>query len=385
MRRRASGRARVAAYVVSTALLLTSCSTSQSPPDKAEPSPTKAATGQDIDVSTKVSSAVRKQLSEAGSRLEDLQAFLVVRAGKTVFERYYGTSAREYHDIRSVAKSVMSALVGIAIADGAISGVKATLAELLPDYRAVMTPAVARTTLDQVLSMTAGLPDNWDGQAGDRWVFAKDPVKAILATPVRRPGEQFAYSDTGPQLLAAILERATGQPLLEYARKKLLDPLGVDTRPAAQPELTPRGETVYRDADFAWPVDSRGLNLGAGRMKLRPRDMAKLGSLFLNEGRWHGRQLIPSTWVAAATSQHVSAVGFGGADVGYGYMWWVGEVHGHPAYLAWGFGGQVIRVVPDLRLVVVVSTALPNPDSEGADVDNVLTLTDDVIVPLFDQ
>ena len=336
-------------------------------------------------MSTAVSTAVHDEIARAGSRLGDVQAVVVLRDDTTVFEGYYGTTAREFHDTRSVTKSVMSTLIGIAIADGSIAGVEATLADLLPDHRAEMTPAVARTTLDQVLSMTAGLPDNWDGQAGDAWVFAKDPVTTILATPVRRPGEVFAYSDTGPQLLAAILERATGQPLLDYARKKLLDPLGVDTRPAAQPEMTPKGEISYRSSDFAWPVDSTGLNLGAGRMKLRPRDMANFGSLFLARGRWHGHQVVPAAWVAAATSQHASAVGLGGADVGYGYMWWVGEAHGHPAFLAWGFGGQVIRVVPDLHLVVAVSTDLPEPDSQGVDAETMLSLTDDVILPVFDR
>ena len=116
-------------------------------------------------------------------------------------------------------------------------------------------------------------------------------------------------------------------------------------------------------------------------MKLRPRDMANFGSLFLDQGRWHGHQLVPSRWVTEATTQHATAVGLGGADVGYGYMWWVGEAHGHPAFLAWGFGGQAIRVVPDLRLVIVVSTHLPKRDSEGAGVEDVLALTDETIVP----
>lgn len=371
------------ALTFSAVVLLTACSDSGSP--RAESSPTQADARQGVEVSTKVSTAVQAYLARSGSRLEGLQAVVVVRDGVTIFEQYYGTTADEFHDIASVTKSVMSTLIGIAIADGAISGVQATLAGLLPNYRAVMSPAVARTTLEQVLSMTAGLPGNWDGQAGDRWVFARDPVKAILDMPVRPPGEQFAYSNASAHLLGAILEQATGQPLLDYARKKLLDPLGVDTRPTAQPDMTARGMMTYRSAAFAWSVDSAGLNLGAGLMKLRPRDMANFGTLFLDEGRWHGRQLVPSAWVTAATAQHASATGLGGADVGYGYMWWVGEAGGSPAFLAWGFGGQVIRVVPDRRLVIVVSTDLPRPNSDGAGVENVLVLTDDVIVPSSDR
>ena len=317
-----------------------------------------------------------RQQASPGGRLNDVEAVLVLHDGKTIFEQYYGTTAREFQDTRSITKSVMSALIGIAIADGHIRGVKATLAELLPDYRAVMSPAVARTTPGQVLSMTAGLPDDWDGQVGDRWVFAHDPIKAILTSPVRPPGEQFAYSNSA-HLLGAILEHATGQPLLSCARKKLLDPLGVDTHPAAQPTMRAKGVVSFRNADFAWPVDSAGLNLGAARMKLRPRDMANFGSLFLDQGRWHGRQLVPSAWVTTATTQHASALDIS-ADVGYGYMWWVGEVDADPAFLAWGFGGQAIRVIPARRLVIVVSTNLPKPDSEGADLEYVLLLTNSI-------
>jgi len=357
-------------------VLLASCTTGEHP--QAEPSPAPTHAAKNTDPSAAVSIAVKKQLAESGGRLDDVQAVLVLHDGETIFEHYYGTTAREFQDTRSVTKSVMSALIGIAIGDGDIRGVKATLAELLPDYRAVMTPAVARTTLGQVLSMTAGMPDDWDGQVGDRWVFAPDPVKAILTSPVQPPGEQFAYSNTSAHLLSAILEHATGQPLLSYARKKLLDPLGVDTHPAAQPPMTAKGLVSFRTADFAWSVDSTGLNLGAARMKLRPRDMASFGSLFLNQGRWHHRQLVPSTWVTAATTEHASALGLTGADVGYGYMWWVGKVDSDPAFLAWGFGGQAIRVIPARRLVIVVSTNLPRPDSEGADIEYVQLLTDSI-------
>lgn len=382
MRRRARGRVQLAAAALSCVSLLTACSVGDGPQHRAVGSPTGTPTTQATDLPATVSSAVRHELATSGSRLADVQAVLVVHDGRIVLEQYDGTTAAAYHDVRSVTKSVMSTLVGIAIGDGAIRGVGATLAQLLPDRRSVMTPAVARTTLGQVLSMTAGMPDNWDGEAGDRWVFAQDPVKAILATPVRPPGQQFAYSDTSAHLLGAILERATGQRLLDYARAKLFDPLGIDTRPAAQPRVT---AGLQPRAGFAWPVDAAGLNVGAGLMTLRPRDMAKLGTLFLDHGRWRGRQVVPAAWVTAATTRHASAVGLGGADVGYGYMWWVGDAGDHPAFLAWGFGGQVIRVVPDRRLVVVVSTDLSAPDSQGADVENVLVLTDDVILPLFDR
>lgn len=176
----------------------------------------------DVHVSAAVSAAVNRHLDESGSRLVDVQAVWVARGGETVFERCYGTTAKEYQSGMSVTKSVMSALIGIAIADG----------------------------------HDRGLPDDWDGQTGDSWLRADDPIEAILTSPVRPPGQQFAYSNTSAHLLGATLEGDTGQPLLGYARRKLLDPLGVDTRPAAQPEVPFGDLRACRNAGFAWPVDS---------------------------------------------------------------------------------------------------------------------------------
>ena len=112
---------------------------------------------------------------------------------------------------------------------------------------------------------------------------------------------------------------------------------------------------AYEKAAFAWPVDHQGINYGAAFLKLRPRDLAKLGQLYLEHGSWQGKQVVPQAWVRDATSAQVPTTDGSGAEH-YGYQWWVTTAGGHPAYAAIGFGGQLIEVVPDKALVVVFVT-----------------------------
>ena len=120
-----------------------------------------------------------------------------------------------------------------------------------------------------------------------------DWVAACLGSARRPAGKDFAYSDPGAHLVAAVLARATGRPVLDYARDKLFGPLGVDTEPAAEPLFAPEGIDEYEAADFAWPVDPQGIHTGFGHLKLRPRDMAALGSLYLHGGRVDGSGSCP--------------------------------------------------------------------------------------------
>ncbi len=253
---------------------------------------------------------------------------MVIQDGETVFEQYYGTTAERYQDIESVTKSVMSTLVGIAVDEGDITGLDATLAELLPQYRDTMTPDVAAATLEQVLTMTAGFTGSLSDPGGD-WLSAPDPVKVILSTTQSPPGQQFHYSNGAAHLLTTILETATGTPILAYARQKLLDPLGVDSTPAYQPLADPKNWHQFQEADFAWGIDQTGNNLGFGALKLKPVDMAVFGSLFLNDGAIDGHQVVPVSWVDEATQAHADA-GATGPAPRYGYMWWVNEVGWNP-------------------------------------------------------
>jgi CubicO group peptidase (beta-lactamase class C family) len=364
---------RVALAVV--AVLLAGCSS----PD---PEPAAAPTGAEL--AAAVDRFVDQSLSPG---IRNTRAILVAVDGKTVVERYYDSSADQTANVASVTKSVLSTLVGIAVSEGDVT-LDQTLSELLPAYADVMTGQVGGITVRQLLTMTAGLPA--DGSS-DPQPSGTDWVADILRRgTVQAPGQGFAYSSVSSHLLAAILTEATGRPLLTYARERLFDPLGIDTRPAFQPTLASslpnrvaaRQVQAYEKAGFAWPRDPQGINVGYGYIKMTAEDMVKLGNMYLDKGAWESEQLVPSNWVEDATGPAVSTArgGFGGAD--YGYQWWVTSAGEYPGFAAIGYGGQIIEVVPDLRLVVVASTWID--DTTSFDSRTWESMVDMVIVPAFE-
>jgi CubicO group peptidase (beta-lactamase class C family) len=313
--------------------------------------------------------------------LRDRRALLVSQGGRMLVERYYGGSdASTTSDVFSVTKSIMATLVGVAV-DQDLLALDDTLADLLPQYAQAMSDERAAVTLREVLTMTAGLPpDEFGDPTG---LSGPDVVAGVVSAPPAPQGEDFAYSSAGSHLLSAILVQATGRPVLEYTREVLFDPLGVQTRPAHEPVIDlNRGPTAdeaeqYEAAAFAWPRDAQGRHWGFGAVKLTARDMAALGQLYLDGGRWEDQQIVSSSWIEQATQAQVPT---GGADLEhYGYQWWITETNGHPAYAAIGYGGQLIQVVPDLALIVIASTTVKqaNPVSDKT----YRILIDNVIAP----
>jgi CubicO group peptidase (beta-lactamase class C family) len=326
--------------------------------------------------------ALRGDLTEflKDPAMTDVRAVIVAEDERTVFEDYSSGGPEDYHNVYSVTKSIASTLVGIAVDEGLLR-VDQTLTELLPAYAASMNAQVGATTLEQLLTMTGGFPDTTTAFDASRFTPTSDWVAEDLRSAVTPPGQQFAYSDVGAHLIAAILVQATGRSLLQYAREKLFDPLDIPTDPAAEPLVDGTAFAVYDAEGFTWGVDPQGIHDAASGLALRPRDMLAVGSLFLQQGRWQDRQVVSDTWVQRATSAHVP-VQFGAAD-GYGYLWWVTEADGAPAYFAAGHGGQLIEVVPDRELVVVVSTA--TGDQPARDDDSLFTyltyMVDKIIAP----
>jgi len=284
---------------------------------------------------------------------DNVRAVVVTVDERPIVERYYRSSAETTSNVFSVTKTVMSMLIGIALDNGDLQGLDQTLAELLPSYADRMAPEAQSITLRQVLTMTSGLPSDLD--IDPQLLASDDWVTTILAEgPSQPPGEVFSYSSDGSHLLSAILVEATGVSVLEYARRHLFDPLGIDTKPAVEPVMRGLPDRRLRRAGFAWPRDPEGLHTGWCCLKLTARDMVKLGQLWLNGGSWDGTQVVSADWVTASTGAQV-ATGEPPADH-YGYQWWVTEADGHPAYAAVGYAGQLIEVVPALDLVVAVSS-----------------------------
>jgi CubicO group peptidase (beta-lactamase class C family) len=329
-------------------------------------------------------SAVNEQL-EVDPDHDNLRALVVQVHGKPVLGQYYDWPVDTYWDIESTTSSILSALVGIAIEEGDISGTDETLVELLPDHAADMRPEVADTTLRELLTMTAGFA-GLDRDRTPEYMADPDAVGRILRAAPDPLGGGFEFSNQDIQVLSAVLAEATGMSVLDYARSRLFEPLGIDTRPAFEGMLDARSMDEYVAADFAWPVDGSGLNLGWTGLKLRPADLARFGQMMLQEGKWKGEQLVPADWVRESTTEQIDTVSRRNqpnASGKYGYQWWVTEADGEPAYFSWGRGGQLLEVVPSRSLVVVVASEVDysKPRSAGFSANVLTFLVDDVIAP----
>jgi CubicO group peptidase (beta-lactamase class C family) len=297
----------------------------------------------------------------------EVRSLLVVRHGYLVYEHYWqGRTASDGDNLQSVTKSVVSALVGIALGDGKLKGLDQPVGELLARHLPKdADPRLARVTLEQLLTMTSGLAGDDPSLGGDprisqRQGVSHDWVAHILGRRLASsPGSSFAYSSATSQLLSAIVADAAGQSTLAFARARLFGPLGIATAKAPAPVFvahpSPATVRAYARAPVAWPTDPQGYQLGFSGLKLPSRDLAKVGYLYLNGGRWDGRQVIPADYVAASTRPHSTPPPDGPGE-SYGYQWWVTSQARHPSFLAVGYGGQLIQVVPDLDLVVVITS-----------------------------
>jgi CubicO group peptidase (beta-lactamase class C family) len=314
-----------------------------------------------------------------------VRSMLVVRHGYLVYERYWqGVDARDGHNSFSVTKSFVSALIGIALGDRHLQGLDQTVEELLADHLpATADRRLPKVTVKQLLTMTSGLADD-DSLVGgkdgipDRMAQSRDWVRHILGRRLETtPGGSFAYSSASSHLLSAIVADATGQSTLALARARLFAPLGIATDKALEPKIrdwppAPAELEAYEQAPVAWPRDPQGYHFGGAYLKLPARDLAKFGYLYLNGGRWDGTQVVPADYVAASTRPQ-SDPSQGSED--YGYHWWVTNETGHDSFRAEGFGGQLIQVIPDLDLVVVITSNADQARSNAAE------LVGAVIVP----
>jgi CubicO group peptidase (beta-lactamase class C family) len=296
-----------------------------------------------------------------------LRSLLVVRHGYLVYERYWHGDAHSGQEAFSVTKSFTGALVGIALGDHHLKSLDQTVGELLAAHLPPKAdPRLAKVTVQQLLTMTSGLACDDLGPGCDpdqlfRLFDSRDWVREILARkPVTKPGTTFAYSNAGSHLLSVIVADTTGRSTLAFARAKLFAPLGIHTEHAFQPVgvafPTPTEERASERAKVAWVTDPQGYHSGFAGLKLPARDLAKLGYLYLNGGRWDGVQVLPAGYVRASTQRQSHPPSGAPPLDGYGYQWWVTSEHGHPSFVAHGLGGQFVQVIPDLDLVVVITS-----------------------------
>jgi len=275
--------------------------------------------------------------ADAVAHLPRAHSLLVSWRGELILERYFnGTRATRLANIKSASKSVISALVGVAVDRGLIAGVKQPISAFFPDLLGNNTDAHKRAiTIEDLLTMRSGLESTSNRNYG-AWVQSQNWVRHVLNRPLLNPpGTTMEYSTGSTHLLSAILTKATGKSTWQFAQETIAKPLGFQL---AQ-----------------WPRDPQGVYFGGNDMLMTPRQMLAFGELYLRHGRRNGQQVVPERWVA--DSQIARTQSRRESDRFYGYGWWIRELAGYPAFYAWGYGGQYIFIVPDLDLVVVTTSS----------------------------
>lgn len=306
--------------------------------------------------------AALDQLSEdiQAGEFPNTHAVLVEHDGVLIYERYFSGPDERWgepiperamgpdslHDLRSISKSVTSALLGIALASDFEAALARPIADYLPDLE--VGEEHRKITLHHMLTMTPGLAWNemtvpYTDSTNDeiRLYEAADPAAEVLGRPIaHRPGDTWYYSGGSTQVLATIIFQLTGQTIDDFARERLFAPVGISDFEWLGPN--------------SWTPDNPAAMSG---LRLTARDLAKLGSMYLHGGRWRGQQVVPAEWVSRSFERYVPETGdwSDGGIWGYGYQWWVGDLpSGYRVVAGLGNGNQALFVVPSEQLVVTV-------------------------------
>lgn len=294
------------------------------------------------------------------SKESNVHAVLVVRHGKLVFEHYFSGSDEAWgrplgniafgpevrHDERSATKSIIALLLGIAVDRGLIKSVDEPVFSFFPKYADLRTPEKDRITLRNLITMSAGLewheldiPYTSTANSEIRMDSTSDPYRYALEQPVvAPPGQIWNYNSGSTELIAAVLNKVAGKQADELARAFLIEPLGI--------------------SDVEWPRNSHGNVIAAGALRLRPRDLAKIGQLVLQRGTWNGTQVVSASWIDDAMSPQINGL----SPYFYGYFFWLGRALVDRQEMQWaaavGLGGQRLFIVPKLDLVVAINAGL---------------------------
>ncbi len=297
----------------------------------------------------------------AASQLPPLHGLVASHRGRIVLEYYAkGRQAGRVANVKSVSKSIIAALVGIAIERKQLPGVREPVARWFPELRKDADPRRRQITIEDLLTMRSGLEPT-SGPNYGAWVSSRNWVRHVLARPmVSTPGTSMEYSTGSSHLLSAILTKATGKSTHQFAVEALAEPLGIRLAP--------------------WPRDPQGIYFGGNDMLMSPRQMLAVGELWLNDGRAKGVQVVPAAWVETSCQPRTRSRW--DPEREYGYGWWSQTLGGHRACFAWGFGGQYILVFRELELVIAVTSATAVNDERHAYRQQLFALLEAHVLPL---
>ncbi|MBN1187950.1 MAG: serine hydrolase [Bacteroidales bacterium] len=286
---------------------------------------------------------------------DHIHSLLIVKDGYLIFEKYYNSAynVNDFHILCSATKSVTSILVGMLLRQNNIDSLEHPIIDYFPEYKNVNTDLrLNQLTIKHMLTFTSGL-DHDD----DYFWQTSDIINTYLGRAfIADPGTHFNYETPASEVLSGIITKTTGKSALDFATDELFPVLGISK--------------VY------WPSDDQGYSYGGFNSYFTPRDMLKLGFLYLNHGIWNGDTLVNPEFVAVSTVAHSN----GGSphNEKYGYNWWITTINGHHTYFAGGYGGQFIIIIPCLDLVVVTTSSLDKHHEENR------YLVNDYIVPAIE-
>lgn len=306
----------------------------------------------------------------------NIAGIVVMKNDESVYEHYFDgfTSVDTVH-IMSVTKSVLSILMGIGIDKGHIKNVDQKVLEFFPNYipkRGEKT--IHQVTLKNLLTMTA--PYKYKSEPYTKVYGSNDWTKAALDLLGGRAGitGEFKYSTVGTQILSGILINATGKSVNEFATEYLFKPLAIKA-PLNTILLNKEEHISFLKEKYVsgWIVDPKGVNTAGWGLCMTPRDMAKVGELYLNQGFYQGKQIVSSTWIEESTKEKSHW-----GELPYGYLWWMIESKGNHCYAAIGDGGNIIFVNPEKKMVVAIASRFKQKPKA------IIELVTETITPLFE-
>jgi len=318
------------------------------------PTASMASVGIDSAIINKMTVAIRNH------KYSNIHSVLITRGGKLVYEEYFTGkdeswgdplgevtyTADKLHDLRSISKSVVSACIGIAIAQGKLKDVSQSVFDFFPEFEKYKTGERAKLTIDHLLSMSSGIkwneevPYNDPANSEIQMIQSANPIEFVLSQPMDTvPGVVWKYNGGTTQLLAAIIKKISGQEVDEFARINLFEPLGITS--------------------FEWvkyPLMS--LPAAASGLRLRARDLLKFGLLYYHNGEWNGKQILAAEWVKTSFETHVQRPN----NEGYGYQFWIwnNNYHGDEVRIVAAVGNGDQRIFFNKEADIVVVTMAGN-------------------------
>ncbi len=305
----------------------------------------------------------------SAKHIPNLKSLTVSRNGVLRRDAYFNNGSPDtLYDVRSVTKTVSGILIGIALDKGYLSSLDQQLGEFLKAPEYIITPDKARITIRHLLTMSSGFAWNEMNSVNEynNWISADNQVQYLLNRPlVNVPGTVFNYNTAALHLLSVILTKATGMTTFKFAQINLFIHLGIQS--------------------VKWETDHQGYNNCGAGLKIKTKDMRKIGQLYLDRGIYQGIRILSEKWISQSTLNQIVTPPYNPFSHHYGYCWWKGEYGSISYYYANGYGGQFIVVVPALGLLVTTTSKWSGISNNQASSQwyKILDLIVNRIIPIY--